>query len=316
MGAFLALPEIIAASGIGLDEAVEISGGVAGLLSGAGAETLAALQASAALTAEATAALAVTDEAAILLSTIPVLTAESLFALQTVATSLGTVTYIFQTGDPVYQIYDGPGGLGPRVPHRPMALQVWLPQTWPWGNSLRDFPDWVLNLLYEVPSPQDILGGIVRGIATSFYKTGEIIIRRTASGEISQVLGSLGSRLLDMGGGVITQDPVRGLIDMVQLALEYRREWEIKALLEGEPIFRPLLTYDGNNIPRDGYNTQGGGFHEQGMWVHMPGETATGHYVIPSWMLFVLDHLEEEDAVSTKRKPNPKDGKTRKKRRL
>lgn len=148
MGILFSLPEIIAAAAVGGGEALEIAGGLGALVSGEGLATLEALQSAAALSSEATAALAVSNEAAIVLSTVPELS-QTLFGAQLLLSSVagvGGVIYSNYNPGELYKAPEGPGGLGPRVGNTTMALQLWLPQVWSWGGAGRGLPD--LSLIH------------------------------------------------------------------------------------------------------------------------------------------------------------------------
>lgn len=300
MGILFSIPEIIAAASIGGGEALEIAGSIGALVSGEGLATLEALQSAAALSTEATAALALSNEAAIVLSTVPELS-QTLFGVQTLLSSVagvGGIVYNLNPGE-LYQAPEGPGGLGPRVGNTTMALQLWLPQAWPWGGAGGGVPDWLLDLLREVPTPAEILTNIARGIWTSYYRAGREIIQRTASRELAGLLSRLRLNILEGANRALemTPDPVQGLINLVNQAINYNREWETRALLEGRPLFEPggIVVYDSQNVPVSGNNDQRGGFHDEGVWVSFQGEQGnTSQYSIPQWMLFVLEELQKE----------------------
>lgn len=314
MGILLSIPEIIAATAIGGGEALEIAGSVGALVSGEGLATLEALQGAAALSTEATAALAVSNEAAIVLSTIPELS-QTLFGVQTLLSSVagvGGVVYNLNPGE-LYQAPEGPGGLGPRIGSTTMALQLWLPQAWPWGGAAGGVPDWLLEVLREVPTPSEILYNIARGIWTSYYRTGRELIQRTATRELASLLSRLRQNIINGANRAIEMapDPVQGLLNLINQAIAYNRDWETRALLEGRPLFEPggVVMYDTQNLPLSGNNDQRGGFHDEGTWVSFQGEEGnTPQYTIPQWMLFVLEELQKEvnkenkHALSKKRK--------------
>lgn len=312
MGILFSLPEIIAAAAVGGGEALEIAGGLGALVSGEGLATLEALQSAAALSSEATAALAVSNEAAIVLSTVPELS-QTLIGAQLLLSSVsgvgGVIYSNYNTGE-LYKATEGPGGLGPRVGNTTMALQLWLPQAWSWGGAGRGLPDWLINLLREVPSPTEILSDIVTGIWTSYYRAGREIVQRTASRELGALLGRIRQTVMSGAERALeaAPDPVQGLVNLVNYAVNYNRQWETRALLEGRPLFESsgVVNYDMQNLPVNGNNDQRGGFHDEGLWVSFSGEQGnTGQYCIPQWLLFVLEELDKEikeDALSQKRK--------------
>nr|ADE45442.1 VP2 [Human polyomavirus 6] len=326
MGILFSLPEIIAAAAVGGGEALEIAGGLGALVSGEGLATLEALQSAAALSSEATAALAVSNEAAIVLSTVPELS-QTLFGAQLLLSSVagvGGVIYSNYNPGELYKAPEGPGGLGPRVGNTTMALQLWLPQVWSWGGAGRGLPDWLINMLREVPSPTEILSDIVRGIWTSYYRAGREIIQRTASRELGALLSRVRETVIHGAERALeaAPDPVQGLVNLVNYAVNYNRQWETRALLEGRPLFEGngVVNYDMQNLPVNGNNDQRGGFHDEGLWVSFSAEQGnTSQYCIPQWLLFVLEELDKEikeDALSQKRKwTNSKASQSNKKRR-
>nr|WOR08344.1 VP3 [Human polyomavirus 16] len=205
-----------------------------------------------------------------------------------------------------------------------MALQLWLPQAWSWGGAGRGLPDWLINLLREVPSPTEILSDIVTGIWTSYYRAGREIVQRTASRELGALLGRIRQTVISGAERALeaAPDPVQGLVNLVNYAVNYNRQWETRALLEGRPLFEStgVVNYDMQNLPVNGYNDQRGGFHDEGLWVSFSGEQgSTGQYCIPQWLLFVLEELDKEikeDALSQKRKwTSSKTSQNNKKRR-
>lgn len=324
MGILFSIPEIIAAASIGGAEAVEIAGGIGAILTGEGLSALEALQASAFLTGE-TAALGVGEEASFLLAAAPELT-QTLLAVQgalSALTAVGGTVYTANPGELLYKAVEGPGGLGPRVATAPMALQLWLPQAWPWGGQGGGIPDWLLDLLREVPPPQEIIRNILQGIWTSYYRTGREIVQRRLATEISSILTNVRQRMIEGLVNVAENppDPVQGLFRLINFAIEHQREWEVQAIAQGRPLFGGLVI-DSSNLPVQGYNNMRGGFHSEGMWVSWAGQQGnTDQYNLPSWILFVLEELEKEvktpkHALSQKRKwPTSKTAPTSKKRR-
>ena len=304
MGALLALPEILAAWAVAGGEALEISGGLGALLGGQGLEAFEALGAAA---AAAGLELEYTPEALYLLGAVPAAVQDAAFIQTGLSTAslLGTgVYYSYQTGHPVQQTHGHSGRVGPDA----MALQLWLPQL-PADLGIERIPEWLYNAARDAP---EILAGIIRDLARglwrSYYFTGRAIIQRTAGEQLQAALQYLRRQLyrelrplLDR----VNQDPVGQIVDVLQAVRDFGREREQAQIAAGQPIFdfwanREATIWDTNNLPVQGYNDQGSGYHDGGRWINMPGAGPSGDYRVPQWLLYVLEEMEKEVSYLTR----------------
>ncbi|DAZ92362.1 TPA_asm: VP3 [Steenbok polyomavirus] len=176
-----------------------------------------------------------------------------------------------------------------------MALQLWFPQTGLWENFGVSLPDWWNSLLSQLPDPWNILQDIARGIWTSYYRTGQELIRRQLGSQIRGFVDNIQQQLLATGRAIVARspDPVTGLVNVWNWATEHQRQWESQALLEGTPLFGREVQWDSTNLPIDGGNNQRDGWHFGGLWITMPG-SSMGAYTVPQWMLYVLEEVEKD----------------------
>ncbi|WAA14053.1 VP3 [Lyfec polyomavirus MAF12] len=200
-----------------------------------------------------------------------------------------------------------------------MALQLWFPNTGLWQNYGVSLPDWWSSLLSQLPDPYTVLQDIARGIWTSYYRSGQELIRRAIGDQVRGFVGTVQEGLLQTGRALVerTPDPVTGLVNVWNWATEHQRQWETQAMLEGQPIFGRETQWDSQNLPIDGGNNERDGWHFGGQWVTMRG-SSLGAYTVPQWMLYVLEEVEKDltqngNVRSRKRKSDST--KTSKKRR-
>ncbi|AWB14600.1 VP3 [Mus musculus polyomavirus 3] len=181
-------------------------------------------------------------------------------------------------------------------------------------HGVPGIPDWVLQLVPDLPSLQDIVYRIASGIVSSYYHTGRVIVQRALSEEMQRLLNDLSDGFRYTFETLGRSDPVGAMIDQIQSAHRYFRRREQMLLIEGsDPIpFGEIASRAGEiagnvaetvsnvvvdvaNLPRDGYNALSEGIHRLGQWVQYAGsDGGTGHYSTPSWILYVLQELERE----------------------
>lgn len=197
------------------------------------------------------------------------------------------------------------------VPYPPVNIESGIPGV----------PDWVLQLLPDLPSLSDVVYHIANGIWTSYYHTGRAVIQRGLSEEFQRLLYDAAEGARQAVASVVDfTDPVRGIINKIEYLRDFGRSRENQMLLEGRPlnigrtaertqqiydyvknkIEQTLSTtsdilYDVGQLPVDGYNALSSGVLHFGQWIEMPGPTGeTGEYVIPDWVLYVLSELEHD----------------------
>nr|QCD16727.1 VP2 [Porcine polyomavirus]QID98804.1 VP2 [Porcine polyomavirus] len=363
MGIVLAIPEIIAAAVEGAAEAIEIAGSFGAVASGEGLTALETLVQSATLggeelgatLAEQAAAIGVTDSTFTLLSQTPELvnTFTAVGGLVNAGAGLagGIATYLGNPGGvPGEQSTQGGGGSGlfPQYPghggafhptvqpskHHTMDLAVLPPYDLETG--IPGIPDWILNLLPELPSLPDLISRIANGIWTSYYHAGTEIMRRTASEELQRLMGDLSEGLRQASAAaqqyIRESDPVNAIVRQIERAQAQRRIEAARLIQDaergvvnvGELVQRVgdatrdaagsmgQILSDIGQLPVDGYNALSSGVQRLGQWIAMPGPSGgTMHYSFPSWVLYVLDELEidftPKQAWKRKREPEDKD---------
>lgn len=325
MGALLALPELIAAAVEGGAEALAIAGSEAAIASGEGAAVLEGLGAGSEVLIGGE-ELGVSAAAQTVLTQTPEVV-NTLTAIQggvQAGTTLaaGVVSYL-QPGDLSAEAASTSGGGRPGGYNNPstkttqqnMALQLLPPNQLEHG--VPGIPDWILNLVPDVPSLQDIFYRIANGILTSYYHTGRAIVQRTVSEEMQRLLDDLSRGFASTLEAIGQSDPVSAIVEQVQNMHTYFRHREMLLLEGGDPI--PVgqiasragsvassaigsavdtirnVVVDVANLPSDGFNALSEGVHRLGQWIQFGGpDGGTIHYSTPQWILYVLQELERE----------------------
>ncbi|ARA71319.1 minor capsid protein [Betapolyomavirus vicugnae] len=209
-------------------------------------------------------------------------------------------------------------------------------------------PDWVLNMLPELPSLSDIFSRIAHGIWTSYYNAGRIVVQRALSSEMQQLLRDLRNGFSSTLQGIEFSDPVQAIANQIEriqaqrridnarlLSYAERNQIDVSnivtALQEGAQTAAGALRDAGGavvgqvgnlamdiaNLPIDGYNALSDGVHRFGQWISISGPTGgTEHYSFPDWMLYLLEEVETDftPRVPLKRKLEENNGNQRKKR--
>lgn len=354
MGALLALPEFIGAAIAGGAEALEIAGSVGAVLSGEGLATLQSIEAAAAaLGAEG----AVASEAVTTVLTLAPQVYNSLLWTGAAAAEVGGAGASYAlasqyTGHHVYGTSGGSGsGLSGAGAGAAVLNSMELVPVAHHGleGGIPGVPDWLLNLLPELPDVPQMLSRIAHGIWTSYYNAGSMLIQRGLSEEMERLLRELSEGAARAVSQINWEDPVNALASRLRALQNFRTGRETTLLLEGRPIDIGQAVqavkdtassvsnalYDTAQLPVDGFNALGDGIRHLGQWIFMPGPVGgTLHSSVPSWMWYVLDETDgnhftaprkheeghpykktrNEKAAKTARS-NPKTSKTNKKRR-
>lgn len=236
MGALLAIPELIAVAVEGGAEALSIAGSASAIASGEGAALLGSLSEGAIATGGELGVSAAAES--VLVQSPQVI--NQLVAIQggvqAAAGAAGGIAYYLNPGELSAQASSTSGGGRPGGFNNPHTKPNMALQPFP-GNNLEHgvpgIPDWVLNLVPELPSLQDLIYRITNGILSSYYYTGRAVVQRTLSEEMQRLLEDLSRGFSSTLESIGQSDPVGGLIQQIQNAHRYFRAREDRLLLEG-----------------------------------------------------------------------------------
>nr|QCD16730.1 VP2 [Porcine polyomavirus] len=341
MGILLAIPEIVAATVAAGAEAAEIAGGAAAIATGEGIAGLQAVTdaavANAALEgvtiggtlAEQAAAAGVSQAAITAITQTPELVNTLIGAGGVINAAAGAAGGIAQyligsntggvSGEPGTA---GSGGLlltdgvpySTSNPHPSVnpGMELAIPTPGDLETGIPGVPDWVLNLVPELPSLSEVVSRIAYGIWTSYYRTGSELIRRAASEELQRLLAFANTLATDSTRYAIdyvqNSDPVGAIITQIENFQVQQRVTSARLLAEAErgtlnvnsAVQQTVakiqqFVQDVSQLPVDGYNALSSGVSRLGQWISMPGPSGgTDHYSVASWVLFVMDELQND----------------------